>query len=82
MKYYYYNYSSIQPGNGCSSRQGLHLHPVRNYSWDGKIHPLRQPRLGWMYAALIITGLNSPRFELWLPVRLSMPLRAGLSALH
>ena len=82
MKYYHYYYRIIQPGNGCSQEQGLHLHPVRNRGWDEKLHPLRQPRLGWMFAALVITALNSLFVELWFPSGMSPPLRAEMSALH
>ena len=82
VEHYYYDFRITQPGNGGPQRQGLHLHPVRNRVWDGKLHPLRQPRLGRMFAALVITALNLLFVEWWFPSRMSPPLRAEICALH
>ena len=68
MMYYCYDYRIIQPGNGCRQRQGL--------------HPLRQPRVGWVFSAPVITALNWLFLEWCFPSRVSPPLRAEITALH
>ena len=56
------------------------LHHVKDRSWDEDVHTLRRPGLGEVYATLVNTALNPLRLEGWFPLRMSMPLRAKVSA--
>ena len=56
------------------------LHHVKDRSWDEDVHTLRRPGLGEVYATMVNTALNALRLEGWFPLRMSMPLRAKVSA--
>ena len=56
------------------------LHHVKDRSWDEDVHTLRRPGLGEIYATRVNTALNALRLEGWFPLRMSMPLRAKVSA--